>query len=372
MVFITVLCVASDTNGWDMTDFAVTGVGETTIDNAVDVDITSTEVDSLEEVGSVMVAIPAYNEGTMIADVVRGAARHADTVLVVDDGSSDRTGRIASDAGADVVRHPKNRGYGGALKTIFREAARRDPAHLVVIDADGQHDPAGVVSLLAARIETQADLVIGSRYEDVESSIPTYRRLGLWLVNGATNLSLGTRGDTRIADTQSGLRAYSPRAYHSLATDTTIGDGMSASTDILYHVVRRKYRVVEIGVTVRYDLPDTSTENPLIHGIELMTNIGRLTARDRPEAVVLLPLVTASLLGMSFARRFQGPSRESQRRWTATALTGALVGVVTYLLLTRPRTVPEDAERYELQIRRDISAGDESEPDVDISRRESR
>ncbi|WP_229125856.1 glycosyltransferase family 2 protein [Halapricum desulfuricans] len=315
-----------------------------------------------------MVAIPAYNEGAMISDVVRTAGTHADTVLVIDDGSSDDTGRLASEAGADVVRHPTNRGYGGALKTIFREAARRDPAQLIVIDADGQHDPSDISSLLAARVETQADLVIGSRYRSIESSIPSYRRLGLWLVNGATNLSLGTRGDTRIADTQSGLRAYSPRAYRSLATDATIGDGMSASTDILYHVVRRKYRVVEVGVTVRYDLPDTSTENPLVHGFELMWNIGRLTAHDRPGVVLTLPIVLVSLLGLPFARRFRGPASERQRRWTATTLVASLIGVVTYLLLKRPRTVSETAEHYELQVRRTLRAEDGREPDVDVTR----
>jgi len=351
-----------------MSDFAVTGVGETSVQRDVDIDLTPVDETLLAEAGTIMVAIPAFNEGAMIADVVASAATHADTVLVVDDGSSDDTGKIASEAGADVVRHPKNRGYGGALKTIFREAARRDPAHLVVIDADGQHDPDDIASLVAARLETQADLVIGSRYANVESSIPAYRRLGLWLVNGATNLSLGTRGDTRITDTQSGLRAYGPRAYHSLATDATVGNGMSASTDILYHIVRRGYRVVEVGVTVRYDLPDTSTENPLVHGVELMTNIARLTASERPGTVVVLPVVMASLLGMPFARRFRGSQRERQRRWSATALAGAIVGLCAYLLLTRPRRVPDESEPYELQVRRVVQAADHLEPDIDIAR----
>ena len=351
-----------------MTDFAVTGIGETAVRRDVEVDLASVDETLLDEAGSIMVAIPAFDEAATIADVVASAAIHADTVLVVDDGSSDETGRVASEAGADVVRHPTNRGYGGALKTIFREAARRDPVHLVVIDADGQHDPDDVVSLVAARLETQADLVIGSRYANVESSIPAYRRLGLWLVNGATNLSLGTRGDARITDTQSGLRAYGPRAYHSLATDATIGEGMSASTDILYHVVRRGYRVVEVGVTVRYDLPDTSTENPLVHGAELMANIARLTASERPGTVVILPVVMASLLGMPFARRFRGSRSERTRRWTATALVGALVGLCTYLLLTRPRQVPETAAPHELQVRRVVRAADHLEPDVDVAR----
>lgn len=347
-----------------MSDFAVTGIGETSVERLVDAGVTPLE-DVLGDAGSVMVAVPAYDESASIAEIVRTVSPHADTVLVVDDGSSDDTGRVASDAGADVVRHPENRGYGGALKTIFREAARRDPAHLVVIDADGQHDPMDVASLVAARVETQADLVIGSRYETAESSIPAYRRLGLWLVNGATNLSLGTRGDARIRDTQSGLRAYSPRAYHSLATDATIGDGMSASTDILYHVVRRGYRVVEIGVTVRYDLPDTSTENPLVHGVELMFNIARLSASERPGAVVLLPALALSLLGIPFTRS-RGSARDRRRLWVASTSVGTLVGLVSYLLLRRPRTTPAAADAYELQVRRVVRADDDPEPVVDV------
>jgi hypothetical protein len=351
-----------------MSDFAVTGRGETAIERGVDVDISSVGPDALADAGSIMVAIPAYNEAAAIGDVVNRVATHADAVLVVDDGSDDATGQVASEAGAVVVRHPENRGYGGALKTIFREAARRDPVHLVVIDADGQHDPRDIVSLVTARMETQADLVIGSRYSTVKSSIPAYRRIGLWLVNGATNLGLGTRGDARISDTQSGLRAYGPRAYHSLATDATIGDGMSASTDILYHVVRRGYRVVEVGVTVRYDLPDTSTENPLVHGVELMTNIARLTAAERPGAILGFPVVLAMLAAMPFARRFTGPEYVRQRRWTATTMAGALLGLCAYLLFTRPRAATERGIPYEMQVRRVLRAAGHFDPDVDVGR----
>ena len=350
-----------------MRDLSVTGIGETSVQTDPDFDITAVGADRLVGAGEVLVAIPAYNEAAMIGEVVRTAAVHADTVLVVDDGSSDATGKVASEAGASVARHPQNRGYGGALKTIFREAARLDPAHLVIIDADGQHDPQDIASLVAAREDTQADLVIGSRYSTVESDIPAYRRLGLWLVNGATNLSLGTSGDARIRDTQSGLRAYSPRAYHLLAETPTIGDGMSASTDILYHVVRAGCSVVEIGVSVRYDLADTSTENPLVHGVELMTNIARLSATERPMTVMLFPAVLATLVGAPFARRFGGPTRSLLGRWTGTTLFGALVGLLAYLLLTRPRAVPADAATYELQVRRELTAKDDEAPDIDVT-----
>lgn len=332
-----------------------------TVEERTDVEVLPGGAAGLTGVGRVLVGIPAYNEAAAIAGVVERASAYADTVLVVDDGSSDDTARVASEAGASVVRHPENRGYGGALKTIFREAARRDPKHLAIVDADGQHDPRDVASLIGARADTQADLVIGSRYAGVESSIPTYRRAGLWVVNTATNLALGTARGARIRDTQSGLRAYGPRAYHSLARDRSIGDGMGASTDILHHVVRRGYRVVEVGVAIRYDLGDTSTENPVVHGVELVTNIGRLAASDRPAALVLLPAVAAALMGRSLTR----DRARRLGRSAIAAIVGAVVGAALYLVLSIPRPEPEDAVPYELQVRRELFV-DEADPETEL------
>ncbi len=97
-----------------------------------------------------LVAIPAHNEETAIAKTVLGARRHADAVLVVDDESTDETAAIAEDFGAIVVRHETNRGYGGALQTIFSTARRLCVEELVIIDTDSQHDPAEIPDLLAA------------------------------------------------------------------------------------------------------------------------------------------------------------------------------------------------------------------------------
>ena len=96
-----------------------------------------------------LVAMPAYNEEAAIAKTVLGARQHADAVLVVDDGSKDETARIAGALGAIVVRHEANRGYGGALQTIFDTARGMGAEELVIIDADGQHDPGEIPGLLA-------------------------------------------------------------------------------------------------------------------------------------------------------------------------------------------------------------------------------
>ena len=110
----------------------------------------------------VSVVIPALNEEPTIASVVAGALRHADEVIVVDDGSTDHTARRALEAGARVIRHPRNMGVLRALKTGFR-AARGDV--VITMGADGQHDPADIPRLLRPILAGKADLVLGVRAE---------------------------------------------------------------------------------------------------------------------------------------------------------------------------------------------------------------
>ena len=229
---------------------------------------------------SVIVGIPAYNAAGTVGDVVSAALPHADLVLVVDDGSRDETAERAAAAGAEVVSHEENGGYGAALKTIFTEAAERGVDCLVVLDADGQHDTADIPRLVAARERAAADVVIASRFaEGGTTDAPLYRRFGLAVINLLTNVSLGTLRSGRISDTQSGFRAYSARAVASLAEDDSIGDRMEASLDILYHVRGLGYDVTEVGTTITYDVEQASSDDPLSHGLELVSAILARTVR---------------------------------------------------------------------------------------------
>lgn len=250
---------------------------------------------------AVVVAIPAYNAAGSIGDVVERADAFADEVLVIDDGSRDETGTRAREAGATVVVHDRNRGYGGALKTAFREAAARDAAHLVVIDADGQHDPADIPLLVETQSRDDADVVIGSRYVgESRTKIPFVRSLGLSVINDLTNLSLGNlRPSGWVQDTQSGYRAYSRRAVRSLAADPTIGDNMGASTDILYHAHRNRLSVAEVGTTISYDVENSSTQGSLSHGLDLVRNIVWTVEYGRPLLIVGVPGAVTTLLGVS-------------------------------------------------------------------------
>ncbi len=259
----------------------------------------------------VLVAIPAYNEEAAIAAVVSGALNHADDVLVIDDGSTDRTADEARAAGANVIAHERNIGYGAALQTAFVAADRVGAHHLVMIDGDGQHSPEDIPRLLDAA--TSADIVIGSRLvEGSQTDMPLYRRVGLAVVNVLTNVSmLGVRRSPGwIRDTQSGFRLYTREVIESLAHDQSIGRDMHASTDILYHATSRGFDINEIGTTVRYDVEEANTQNPVTHGLGLVRNILQTLERERPVVFLGVPAVVLLMIGtfLSYATIATGPS----------------------------------------------------------------
>jgi len=234
----------------------------------------SEEVDSTPDVYAVA-GIPAYNEEDSIGEVVSGVRRHVDEVIVVDDGSTDRTADVAREAGGTVIEHGTNEGYGATLNTLFKTACERDARYLVTLDADGQHKARDISKLLETIRSSDADIVFGSRFEeDSESNPPLHRRFGIHVINVLTNVSLGrVRSEARLSDTQSGFRAYNCRSIESIAEDPGIGEGMGASLDIIYHAQRNEYDIAETGVTVNYHIEGTSTRNPVVHGLNLVANI---------------------------------------------------------------------------------------------------
>lgn len=252
---------------------------------------------------STFAVIPAYNEAGTIASVVRSVNPYVDEVLVVDDGSSDGTADIAREAGATVIEHETNRGYGAALNTAFEAAFERSASTLVTLDADGQHDPNDVSKLLQTLEETGADIVIGSRFvEGASTNAPFYRRFGLKVINLMTNLSMGVvRRRSRITDTQSGFRAYNERAIRSINRDSSIGDQMNASIDILYHAHHNDYQLEEIGVEIDYDVENASSHHPLAHGLSLVSNILKTVELERPLTVLGVPGFFGLTIGILIA-----------------------------------------------------------------------
>lgn len=149
----------------------------------------------------IIAGMPMYNEEETIGTVVTMTLKHVDAVICIDDGSSDSSARIAEACGAIVVRHRINRGYGGALKSLFIKAREMNADALVVLDSDGQHDAADIPKLLQPIINGDDDFVIGSRFIEGGggTDMPAYRRLGIKVITAASNLSR----DISIKDTQS-------------------------------------------------------------------------------------------------------------------------------------------------------------------------
>jgi glycosyltransferase involved in cell wall biosynthesis len=200
----------------------------------------------------VLVVVPAWNEEASIADVVSevrdtlaGADVDAD-VLVVDDGSIDRTGVRAREAGAVVARLPYNLGVGGAMRLGFRYAVEHDYDTVVQIDADGQHDPA-FVSQLLERIAAGADLVIGSRFAGVgEYRVRGPRRWAMSLLSSVLSRLAGTR----LTDTTSGMRASSRRLVELFATHYPV-EYLGDTVETLAMAARRDFRIEQVPVAMR-------------------------------------------------------------------------------------------------------------------------
>ncbi|MBE0598202.1 MAG: glycosyltransferase family 2 protein [Desulfuromonadales bacterium] len=182
----------------------------------------------------VMILIPAYNESLRIGEVVRRVRElyPAYDVVVVNDGSHDRTARVAAEAGAEVVSHPFNMGYGVAIQTGYKYAVEQGYDFLVQMDGDGQHDPGYIPQLLAPVLAGDADFVLGSRFLGVESYEPSLaRRLGMAFFRRLVSFLIRTP----ITDSTSGYQAFNRRVCRFFTTEVFPCDYPDADMLIVLH-----------------------------------------------------------------------------------------------------------------------------------------
>lgn len=239
-----------------------------------------------------LVAIPCYNEGLTIGSLVLKARQHSTEVLVVDDGSSDDTAPIARLSGATVLVHERQQGKGAGVLDAMRYARENGFDAIVLIDGDGQHNPDEIPAVVAPVLEGRADLVIGSRFLGTRADVPLYRRFGQIVLNIFTNAS----ADFSSTDSQSGFRALSKRALEDAACFVT--DGYNVESDMIAYLSARDLAIVEVPISVRYEVPHKHKKNPFLHGLGVLANIIALIGARRPLLSFGIPGLVLAALGL--------------------------------------------------------------------------
>jgi glycosyltransferase involved in cell wall biosynthesis len=213
--------------------------------------------------------IPAYQEKKHIGDVVRRTRDKIDNVLVVDDGSNDKTTERAREAGAEVIVHPQNRGKGEAIKTGLRHFLNRQFDWVFILDADGQHRPEEIDRFLAAAVSAaEPKLILGNRMNDV-SSMPLARRI----VNRYMSEKISRVCRQDIPDTQCGFRML----HRQLIPDLLEGaDRFEYESEMLIIASRKGFRIDSVSISTVY-----SDEVSSIHPVRDTLRFFKLMRRYR-------------------------------------------------------------------------------------------
>ena len=223
----------------------------------------------------ITVGIPAYNEAKNIGQIITKLKKITDKIIVCDDGSTDSTGKIASEMGAKVIRHEKNLGYGSAIRSIFLKAREEKSEFLITLDSDGQHRIEDIDVVVEPLKTGKADLVIGSRFlNDDGDNVPSYRKTGIKFLTKLANTSL----EQKITDSQSGFRGYGKRVIEKV---TPSESGMGVSNEILIKANKKGFQIVEVPIVILYE-GDTSSQNPLSHGSSVFLSTLKFISMEHP------------------------------------------------------------------------------------------
>lgn len=210
--------------------------------------------------------IPAFNEQKTLGEVIFKLRNFVQQIIVVDDGSIDRTAQIARENGATVCRHLINRGLGGALGTGIKAALLEGADIIITLDADGQHDPAEIPELIKPILAEQADVVIGSRFM-TRQPMPLFRRIGIPFFNLITFLLFGIK----TTDSQSGMRAFSKKAAQNL--DIYARGVMEASPEILNQIQIHRLKLKEVPIKSIYTKYSLSKGQRFSPGVKALVKL---------------------------------------------------------------------------------------------------
>jgi glycosyltransferase involved in cell wall biosynthesis len=187
--------------------------------------------------------MPAFNEEKTIGKVIEQTKKSVDNIIVVDDGSEDKTYNVARKTGVTVLRHVINMGLGFTLKTGCEKAIKDGADIIVTIDGDGQHDPNEISKLVGILKKGNFDIVFGTRMLD--KNMPLTKKFGNWLINSSSRFLF----KIDMNDTQSGFRAFKGTAWERLKWSS---DGYAVSSEIIMNTAKNRLKFKEVTIRTIY------------------------------------------------------------------------------------------------------------------------
>lgn len=242
----------------------------------------------------IVACISAYNEEQNIAKVLVKTRPYVDHIITCNDGSKDYTKEIAQELSDKIINHPTNLGYGRSLIDLFREALKLKADVIITLDADGQHDPDEIPKVVAPILNGEADIVVGSRFLSNKNEMKKYRRFGIRIINLLTQKASGGH----IVDSQCGFRAYNQAALKKLRLTE---HGMGLSAEILVKASEQGLKIAEVPVRVYYNDLNSSGQNPIFHGSNVVGAIIRRVVERQPFKYFALPALLSLTISIFFS-----------------------------------------------------------------------
>jgi len=266
----------------------------------------------------IVALIFAFNEEASIRDVLLRTNDHVDEIIVVDDGSSDRTSSISTEAGAIVVSHLTNRGVGMAFATGVDKALEIGADIVVTLDADGQFQPSEIPKVIGPIVEGRADFVTGSRFLESESTVEMNgtKRFGNMLFTRMVTWLTGQR----FSDAQCGFRAYSKEALLRL----TLFGRFTYTQEVLFDLTSKNMRMIEVPVTVlpRRNGDSKVVKSPFHYGFRALKIIMQAERDHHPLrffGAISLVFIIPALLMLSVVLV----------NWLTTGMTSPFTSLIT-------------------------------------------
>ncbi len=224
--------------------------------------------DLIENLLSTYVIVPAYNEEKTIGSVLESLLHHfrREEIVVVNDGSRDRTREIARSYGVHVLTHLVNRGLGGALGTGIAYALRRNARLILTFDADGQHLVSDALRVMKPVAEGKADFAVGSRLKGDTSEMPFVKKFGNFVLDSITAVFAGKY----VSDSQSGLRCFNKDCASKIRITC---DRYAVSSEIIIEAAKNKCRIIEVPIKAVYTEYSMKKGTNVLEGVKIALNL---------------------------------------------------------------------------------------------------